>query len=279
MCYCREIVRTHQGAYDWEITTLAPIATEFPLVEFPKFINFILKHLPDGEIGAIIPHLQHLELPLGFLIASAGQKIEYVYFLEGGLGSIVAVSPEGNKAEAGMFGREGFAPTPPAVGFDIGHFEVVIQSAGTAHRIEVPVLIELLKTCPELQRRLGRSSHNLATQVAYTALSNAVHHVDERLARWLLMCNDRLFGNDIPITHHYISLMLAVRRPSVTTALHVLEGNGFIKSSRMLITVKNRKAMQEFAIDAYGKPEAEYQQLFGPEEGRGAPIGTLAYSI
>jgi CRP-like cAMP-binding protein len=233
--------------------------------QFLRFSNLLLAQLPPEEITALSPYMEHVDLPLGFLIASPGQKIEYVYFLESGLGSIVAVSPEGQKAEAGMFGREGFAPTPPAVGLDLSTFEVVIQGAGAGHRIPVPALMELLSACPALDSKLRRCSHNLATQVAYTALSNAVHHVHERLARWLLMCHDRLIGNEIPITHNYISLMLAVRRPSVTTALHVLEGNGFIRSERKLITMRNRRAMEEFAFDAYGGPEKEYEQLFGLE--------------
>jgi CRP-like cAMP-binding protein len=236
-----------------------------------KSKNRLLAQLPDQELAELLPHLEPIELPLGFLIVAAGQKIDYVYFLESGLGSAVAVSPEGAKAEAGMFGSEGFAPTPAAIGFALSHFEFVIQSPGSAHRVGAVALFELLKTCPVLDSFLRRSSHNLATQVAYTALSNAVHQVDERLARWLLMCNDRIAGDEIPITHDYISLMLAVRRPSVTTALHVLEGNGFIKSTRGLIAVRNREALEEFAHDAYGKPEEEYEQLFGPDS-------TLMYS-
>ncbi len=244
------------------------------MLQFPKLKNRLLAHLPTQEMATLLPHLEEIDLPLNFLIVAAGQKIDYMYFLEGGLGSIVAVSPEGAKAEAGMFGYEGFAPTAPAVGFDLSLFEVVVQSPGAAHRIAVPALRELLTVCPELSSRLHRASHNLASQVAYTALSNAVHHVDERLARWLLMCHDRVAGGEIAITHDYISLMLAVRRPSVTTALHVLEGNGFIKSMRKLITVKNRKAMEAFAHDAYGAPEAEYEQLFshGRSQSGGAAL-------
>lgn len=120
-----------------------------------------------------------------------------------------------------------------------------------------------MDACPIFSGLLIRSSHNLATQVSYTALSNAIHHVDERLARWLLMSHDRLREDEFRITHDYMSLMLAVRRPSVTTALHVLEGNLFIRSERGAVIIRNRAAMQEFARDSYGRPEAEYKSLFG----------------
>lgn len=104
-------------------------------------------------------------------------------------------------------------------------------------------------------------------QTSYTALSNAVHPIAERLARWLLMSDDRLDG-DLPLTHEFLSIMLAVRRPSVTTALHVLEGNGFIRAARGSIVVRDRAALEEFAGDAYGVPEAEYERLIGPLRGR-----------
>lgn len=225
--------------------------------QFPNFKNQLLAQLPPHEMAALLPHLEWIDLPLGFLIVSAGQKIDYVYFLEDGLGSIVAVSPKGLKAEAGMFGWEGFVPTPPAVGFDRSLFEVVIQSPGNAHRIAVPAFRKVLGTCPDFRSRLNCSSHNLASQVACTALSNAVHHVDVRLARWLLMCHDRVAGDEINITHDYLSLMLGVRRATVTTALHVLEGHRFIKSVRKLVIIKNREALMAFAHDAYSEPEAD----------------------
>jgi CRP-like cAMP-binding protein len=257
----------HQGVNGKEVTTLAP-QQEAPVPLLPPFENRLLAQLPAEEMAVMGPHLEPIELPLGFCIVPARQKIEYVYFLESGLGSIVTVSPRGHKAEAGMFGREGFGPTPPAVGIGVSMQEVIIQSPGNGHRIELAPLWKLLENCPVLARLLALAAHNLATQGSYTSLSNGVHKVDVRLARWLLMCHDRLDGDEIIITHDYIALMLAVRRPSVTTALHVLEGRGFIRSVRKLITMRNRRAMEEFAYDAYGEPEEEYRQIFGVPSSR-----------
>lgn len=230
---------------------------------FPCFKNHLLARVPADERSAVIPHLEPVDLPLGFIIVASGQKIEHCYFLESGLGSIVTVSPKGRKAEAGMFGREGFAPSPAAVGLALSLHEVVVQSPGKSYRIEIGAFTKLRNSCMIFANLLTLCSHNLSTQVSYTALSNGVHKVDVRLARWLLMCNDRLGGDEIVITHQYIALMLAVRRPSVTDALHILEGYGFIKSERKRITVRKRRAMEEFASDAYGGPEEEYRLLFG----------------
>jgi CRP-like cAMP-binding protein len=228
-----------------------------------KLRNHILSRLPDDEAARVFASLDPIELPLGFLIAAPGRKVDYVYFLEEGIGSVVAVSPDGNKAEAGMFGWEGFAPVSVIAGADTSPHEVVVQSPGHGHRIEVETLYELLEHCQVLRDLLVKSALSLAAQVTYTALSNATHQVDERLARWLLMCHDRVDGDSLSITHEYISVMLAVRRPSVTTSLHVLEGNRFIRSERKLVTIRNRTAMEEFAHDAYGKPEEEHRRLFG----------------
>jgi CRP-like cAMP-binding protein len=227
------------------------------------FQNRILARVPDVEREQILPNLEPVELPRDFQVASLGKEIEYIYFLEEGIGSVVAVSPEGQKAEAGMFGKEAFSPTPPAIGSVASLHEIVIQSAGFGHRIDVADFWRLIKICPVFYDLLGKSLYNLATQVSYTALSNAVHSVDERLARWLLMCHDRVPGNQLHLTHDYIALMLAVRRPSVTTSLHVLEGNGFIRAERKCITIRDRAAMEEFARDAYGRPEQELRELFG----------------
>ncbi len=130
--------------------------------------------------------------------------------------------------------------------------------------MEREAFVQLLAECPALRLLVGRFALTLGEQATYTALSNAVHQVDERLARWLLMCHDRSDSDDLALTHEYMSVMLTVRRPSVTSSLHVLEGNGFIRSERGYVTIRNRKALEEFAGDAYGKPEAVYRRLLGP---------------
>jgi CRP-like cAMP-binding protein len=98
-------------------------------------------------------------------------------------------------------------------------------------------------------------------QIAATALADGRYNVNERLARWLLMCHDRL-GDELALTHDFLALMLGVRRPSVTDALHVLEGERLIKADRARIQVRDRLGLEQFAGEAYGVPEAEYRRLF-----------------
>lgn len=226
--------------------------------------NRLLLALPEAEYAQIGPYLEALALPREFMICAAGQRPDYVYFFETGVCSIVASSPEGQKAEAGIFGREGFGPMGIAAGVDFNALDTYVQVPGEGHRIAVARFMPLLEVCPTLRRLTQVSAYLLTLQTAYTSLSNAVHQVDERLARWLLMCHDRLDDDEISLTHEFIALMLAVRRPSVTSALHNLEGLRFIKSERGNITIRDRRGLEEFASDAYGAPEAEYRRLIGP---------------
>jgi CRP-like cAMP-binding protein len=149
------------------------------------------------------------------------------------------------------------------MGSDTAPNRIIIQVAGSGHRIGRAALIEAMDRSPSLRALLIRYVQALNVQTVFTALSNAVHPIEERLARWLLMCHDRIDGDEIGLTHEFMSVMLAVRRPSVTTALHVLEGNHFIRSERGWVTICDRKGLEEFAQDAYGKPEAEYDRLIG----------------
>jgi CRP-like cAMP-binding protein len=227
--------------------------------------NTLLQLLPAEDISRLSAYLEAVDLPRDFVIATAGGSVEHVYFPSSGIGSIVAMSPEGNQVEAGMFGREGFSPVQAAIGLKISPYDIVMQAAGKGHRVALPDLVKAQEASPALSHFLACYTHSLAVQVAFTALSNARHTVDERLARWLLMAHDRVDGDELTLTHDYISLMLAVRRPSVTTSMHSLEGNGFIKNERAHIIIRNRATLEDFARDAYGRPEQEYRMILGDD--------------
>ncbi|MFE1602636.1 Crp/Fnr family transcriptional regulator [Methylobacterium sp. ID0610] len=254
----------------------------------------------SGEDFALLaPHLGRCTLKRGDVLVEEDGLIEHVSFPEGSISSIIASSPEGLKIEAGIVGKEGCVPLSVILGSDRSPHRIVIQLADGAYRIARPALIDAIEesasygfrmiasrcgnrprsgaarardTVSESDRPETASLRNLllrfvqvrGLQTNFTALSNAVHPIDERLARRLLMCHDRSPTNEMALTHDFLSLMLAVRRPSVTTALHVLEGNGFIRTERGHITIRDRRGLEEFAQDAYGRPEAEYRRLIGP---------------
>lgn len=231
--------------------------------------NTLLSLLSAADFGRLAPDLEAIELPRKFVFCQAGEAPAYCYFPQTGVGSIVAISPEGQRAEVGLFGRDGMTPTIGALESGSHVHAIFMQIAGRGLRIPVAALAAALAQSAPMRDLFTRYGQTLATQTAFTALSNAVHHVEARLARWILMCHDRTDGQSVDLTHEFLSAMLAVRRPSVTTALHVLEGQHLIVSTRGLIVVRDREALEAFAKDAYGMPEQEYRLLIGPL-GKGA---------
>lgn len=223
--------------------------------------NKLLNALPDAYLTSIAEQLEPVTMQRGEVLASTGNPIEHIYFLSDGIGSVFARTPEGHSAEVGIFGYEGYIPTSAAVGSELSSYDVAIQVKAEGHRIGYGSFRAAMLENRPFALVMVRAIEAFSVQLAYTAVTNAVHDVNERLARWLLMCDDRVIGEEIAITHDFIARMLAVRRPSVTTALHVLEGNGFIKSERGLITIRDRAGLQEFGHDAYGRPEADYRRL------------------
>lgn len=233
-------------------------------VDQTRLRNHLLRRLAPEDFARLAPHLTAVPLPKHLVLHEPDQAFAEAFFPESGIGSIVAISPEGQMIESGLFGWDGFTPVGLVMHAERSPYRTLIQRSGDGHRIDAEVLRGVLAVSPALRDLLLRYAQTLSVQTSYTALSNAVHPIDERLARWLLMSLDRVAGNELHLTHDFLSIMLAVRRPSVTTALHVLEGNRFIRAERGVITVIDRKGLEEFAGDAYGRPEAEYERLIGP---------------
>lgn len=227
----------------------------------PEMRNKLLSILPAADYAQVVAGLEHVDLPRFMILAEAGQPIDYVYFLTSGIGSLVATTPDGNHAEAGIFGFDGYLPTSAMADVELSSHDIHVQIAGDGYRMSYGTFRHWMDENRNFSRVVLRSIEAFSVQLAHTAVSNAVHEVNQRLARWLLMCHDRVTGNEIPITHEFISHMLAVRRPSVTVALQTLEGEHFIESERGLITIRNRPGLEQFAHDAYGKPEREYRRL------------------
>ena len=226
--------------------------------------NRLLSLMKVQDFDLLAPHMEWMKLGKGVVLTEPDTPIEHVYFLESGVVSMVAVSPEGLEVEAGIFGREGMGPPDLMMGANTSANRVLIQVEDDAWRIAKAPFLAAVDASPTLRALLLRFVRTLLVQTSYTALSNAVHRIDERLARWILMCDDRVEGADLWLTHEFMSVMLAVRRPSVTTALHVLEGNGFIRTGRGCVIIRDRAALERFAGDAYGRPEAAYREQIGP---------------
>ena len=234
------------------------------MVSQDKLCNRLLSLLPSEVFGQVAAALDYVELPRAFVFSAPDTPAEHAYFIESGIGSIVAITPQGQRSEVGIFGREGMTPASAVFDTVSTPYSIFMQIPGNGYRVPMAVLRDAARASEPLRDLLSRYAHALSVQTSYTGLSNSVHRIDERLARWILMCHDRTSGDRIALTHEFLSVMLAVRRSSVTTALHVLEGKHLVYSERNLITIRDRKALELFAGDAYGVPEREYERLIGP---------------
>ncbi|WP_336492685.1 Crp/Fnr family transcriptional regulator, partial [Methylobacterium nigriterrae] len=191
----------------------------------------------------------------------SNKPVQRLYFLESGISSITAEGANG-RVEVGIIGREGLSGAVPVLlGTDRVPHEQFIQLPGEALRISVQALCAAVDESPSLRRLLLRYVQTEIVQVRQTAYVNATYNLEPRLARWLLMCHDRVDGDELLLKHEFLSMMLGVQRSGVTLALQNLEGAGRIKNTRGRIRVINRELLEVLADGSYGQPEAEYVRL------------------
>jgi CRP-like cAMP-binding protein len=227
--------------------------------------NFLLGAMHPDDLALLSPHLEKVTLGRRQVLTVSGQPIEYVYFLEDGVASVMATSGESVMTEVGIFGREGLSSISVLLGSDRSPHETFLQLDSTsAFRIGADQFRAAIAASPRLKDLLLRYVQTFLIQIANSVASNAHSRIEVRLARWLLMCHDRIDGDDVHLTHEFMSMMVAAQRTGVTLTLHILEGAGIIQSQRARITILDRDKLEELAGDSYGQPEAEYRRLIGP---------------
>jgi CRP-like cAMP-binding protein len=220
--------------------------------------------LPEEDFRIIAEHLERSEFAQRDVIFRPNEPVDSIVFPESGIFSLVMHSSDGRAIEAGLFGRDGMSDGWNGAGINSVPLECFVQVAGSGLRMKTADLKALAEERPAIQQMLFRWVHLLGLQTAQTALANGTYNVEERLARWLLMCQDRLGRNEIQLTHDFLSVMLAVRRSSVTLATHMLEGSRLISAKRGCLTILDREALVGIANGCYGPAEAEYERYIGP---------------
>jgi CRP-like cAMP-binding protein len=225
--------------------------------------NRILARLSAADYGLLRPHLEPMDLPLRRKLEVGNQPIEYSYFLESGVASVVANGTGEREIEVGLIGREGMTGLAIVMAGDRAPHETYMQLAGNAQRIAAPELRQAMAHSVSLHRAFLHYAHGFFVQTAQTAMANGRSKIEERLARWLLLAQDRVDGNELALTHEFLATMLGVRRPGVTVALNLLEGSGLIRANRGVITIVDREGLEVHSRGAYGAPEAEFHQRFG----------------
>jgi CRP-like cAMP-binding protein len=214
--------------------------------------NVILLSLPDEEYNLLRPHLEPAELPQYQILHEPAEKIDFAYFLNQGMTSLVALSADGRSVEVGIVGREGMVGMSIAVGLLRGTFRAIMQMSGSGVRIRSEIFQQVLLCASTLQSEVSRFALMHGMQVAQLAACNRLHDIEQRLARWLLMCQDRVDSPLLPLTHEFLAQMLGTGRPSVTLAAGALESAGVIENLRGTVKVLNRKGLEQAACECYG---------------------------
>lgn len=224
--------------------------------------NRLLKALSRDDFALLQPHLEPMETELRQTLIAPNEPIKQMFFPESGYVSLATGGSSIIKVEAGIIGREGLVgATPVLLGADRTPHHCFIQAPGVVLSIDTEALCAAVDQNPSLRKHLLRYTQVQFVQAAQTAFINATFNVEARLARWLLMCHDRVDGDELVMTHEFVSLMLGAQRSTTTLAIQALEGYRLIKARRGRMTVLDRKAMEEVADASYGLPEAEYARL------------------
>ncbi|MGA9508806.1 MAG: Crp/Fnr family transcriptional regulator [Candidatus Sulfotelmatobacter sp.] len=214
--------------------------------------NLILLSLSDKEYNLLRPHLEATNLPQYKILLEPGEKIEFAYFLNDGMASLVALSHDGRSVEVGIVGKEGMVGMSLTQGLRREIFRAIMQMSGSGMRIRSEVFQDILPSAPGLRSQLGRFALMHGMQVAQLAACNRLHGIDQRLARWLLMCQDRFDSQSLPLTHDFLAQMLGTGRPSVSLAAGMLEDAGLIENLRGTVRILNRKSLEAVACECYG---------------------------
>jgi CRP-like cAMP-binding protein len=232
-------------------------------VDLPQFEfqNTILNAISDDDRRQLLPHLRRVALCPKEKLEAAGEAIEYVYFIERGLASVVARLPTDEEIEVGLIGFEGMTGVSLVLGDIQTPFNCYSLMQGAAIRLPYDVLLQAMVSSPALRTTLLAFARAFTLQIAFTALSNGRLSIEQRLARWIIMADDRTEKSCFPATHDFLASILGVRRQGITLALQALVRRHLIQSHRNEVVVVDRDGLAALSGGGYGPAEREYERL------------------
>lgn len=222
--------------------------------------NRFLALLPDTEYRHILPDLEQVKMEIGNPVHESDERIEYVYFPINCVVSQVTSLKDGFSVEAGVIGREGCS------GIEFTFYKTTsprpthIQLPGDSLRMKADKFRSALDQSSVLDKLMRQFTFAYFSQVTQVIACNSHHRIEERLARWLLMCHDRADGNELRITQEFIAQMLGVHRPGVSIAVIALKDAGLISNQRGVVIIENRKGLEEAACECYESINLEYDK-------------------
>jgi CRP-like cAMP-binding protein len=229
-------------------------------------LNKILLALPPEEFDLLSSMLEFVRLKRYQIVHEAGETIKSAYFCNSGMFSVVTIMPDGKSVEVCQVGTEGFSGIPLIAGFRTSYTRTVVQAEATAFRIDAARFRAASRELPALGREGQRFAQLAAMQMAQIAACNRLHEVEERLARWLLMCHDRLGSNSLPLTEDFLAEMLGSRRASVSVAISVLTKAGFVEHKRGRAIILDRQGLEKACCDCYEQLQWQTKEWQGQND-------------
>lgn len=225
--------------------------------------NRLLKVLPPEDLERLRPHLRPVEFEYKLSLYQADEQIEFVYFIETGVASLVNTMKNGNSAEVGTIGNEGMVGLPVIFGDSQAPTSVYMQVAGHGLRMKAKIFWQEMQRRASLRTVMLHYAHAVFNQVAQSAACNTFHLLEQRCCRWLLMTHDRMQSNDFTLTQEFLAMMLGVQRPGVTLAASLLQRAGLIQYTRGHVKILDRAGLIKRSCECYDVSKREFDRLLG----------------
>jgi len=237
--------------------------------------NRLLGLLPPRDYERLRPHLERIPLAYRQSLYRARKAIEFVYFVEIGVGSLVNTMANGKAAEVGTIGNEGVVGLPLLLGDDRAPTSVYVQVPGVGLRMEAAVFEKELARSASMRAVMLRYAHALFNQVAQSAACNQFHSIEQRCCRWMLMTHDRMQSDEFLLTQEFLAMMLGVQRTGVSVAAGALQRAGLIEYRRGNVTIIDRPGLIRRSCECYGISKREFDRLLGSSPMRKSHSGRV----
>ncbi|MBD2747637.1 Crp/Fnr family transcriptional regulator [Microvirga sp. BT688] len=223
--------------------------------------NRILAALAPEDFAFLEPHLTFVDLPRGEILYEVGETIAYTYFPHDAMVSLVTIMHDGKSVEMATFGCEGLFGLVSAFVTRQSFGRYIVQLSGTASRIELGTMHKAMAARQAIQHLVMRFTEALMAETLQAVACNAVHNVEARCCRWILMSHDRAGQPDLPLTQEFLAEMLGVQRSTVSDVARAIQDKGLIRQGRGMITVTDRAGLEAASCECYQIIRQKFEQL------------------